>query len=135
MKLTLKLLFNSGIIATVLQRCLKKQVSLGVNAVYASLLLPVLSHSGLFPWSEILNCYWYSTHMSIFQKGKEPKSAAYIFYSPWILILSRLFFILDVFDGHLLGSTDSQVKEKSTMKAIFANLLPGNSYNPIPFPL
>ncbi|XP_061042927.1 1-phosphatidylinositol 3-phosphate 5-kinase isoform X4 [Eubalaena glacialis] len=40
----------------------------------------------------------------------------------------------DVFDGHLLGSADSQVKEKSTMKAIFANLLPGNSYNPIPFP-
>ncbi|XP_075386553.1 1-phosphatidylinositol 3-phosphate 5-kinase isoform X3 [Tenrec ecaudatus] len=40
----------------------------------------------------------------------------------------------DVFDGHLLGSTDSQVKEKSTMKAIFANLLPGSSYNPIPFP-
>ncbi|XP_064142811.1 1-phosphatidylinositol 3-phosphate 5-kinase isoform X11 [Loxodonta africana] len=40
----------------------------------------------------------------------------------------------DVFDGHLLGSTDSQVKEKSTMKTIFANLLPGNSYNPIPFP-
>ncbi|XP_037704430.1 1-phosphatidylinositol 3-phosphate 5-kinase isoform X5 [Choloepus didactylus] len=40
----------------------------------------------------------------------------------------------DVFDGHLLGSTDSQVKEKSTMKAIFANLLPGNNYNPIPFP-
>ncbi|XP_056662968.1 1-phosphatidylinositol 3-phosphate 5-kinase isoform X4 [Monodelphis domestica] len=40
----------------------------------------------------------------------------------------------DVFDGHLLGSSDSQVKEKSTMKAIFANLLPGNSYNPIPFP-
>nr|XP_046260042.1 1-phosphatidylinositol 3-phosphate 5-kinase isoform X2 [Scatophagus argus] len=40
----------------------------------------------------------------------------------------------DVFDGHLLGSTDSQVKEKSTMKAILANLLPGNSYNPIPFP-
>ncbi|ELW72694.1 1-phosphatidylinositol-3-phosphate 5-kinase [Tupaia chinensis] len=40
----------------------------------------------------------------------------------------------DVFDGHLLGSTDSQVKEKSTMKAIFANFLPGNSYNPIPFP-
>ncbi|KAM6152418.1 1-phosphatidylinositol 3-phosphate 5-kinase isoform 2-T2 [Erethizon dorsatum] len=40
----------------------------------------------------------------------------------------------DVFDGHSLGSTDSQVKEKSTMKAIFANLLPGNSYNPIPFP-
>ncbi|XP_041119018.1 1-phosphatidylinositol 3-phosphate 5-kinase-like isoform X2 [Polyodon spathula] len=40
----------------------------------------------------------------------------------------------DVFDGHLLGSTDGQVKEKSTMKAIFANLLPGNSYNPIPFP-
>ncbi|XP_028924164.1 1-phosphatidylinositol 3-phosphate 5-kinase isoform X2 [Ornithorhynchus anatinus] len=40
----------------------------------------------------------------------------------------------DVFDGYLLGSTDSQVKEKSTMKAIFANLLPGNSYNPIPFP-
>ncbi|XP_075036346.1 1-phosphatidylinositol 3-phosphate 5-kinase isoform X3 [Mixophyes fleayi] len=40
----------------------------------------------------------------------------------------------DVFDGHLLGSTDSQVKEKSTMKAIFANLLPGNSYNPIPLP-
>ncbi|NP_001362234.1 1-phosphatidylinositol 3-phosphate 5-kinase [Xenopus tropicalis] len=37
----------------------------------------------------------------------------------------------DVFDGHLLGSTDSQVKEKSTMKTIFANLLPGNSYNPI----
>ncbi|XP_025944743.1 1-phosphatidylinositol 3-phosphate 5-kinase isoform X5 [Apteryx rowi] len=41
----------------------------------------------------------------------------------------------DVFDGHSLGSTDSQVKEKSTMKAILANLLPGNSYNPIPFPL
>uniref|UniRef100_A0A8C5PUL5 1-phosphatidylinositol 3-phosphate 5-kinase n=1 Tax=Leptobrachium leishanense TaxID=445787 RepID=A0A8C5PUL5_9ANUR len=40
----------------------------------------------------------------------------------------------DVFDGHLLGSTDSQVKEKSTMKAILANLLPGNSYNPIPLP-
>ncbi|KAJ7345305.1 hypothetical protein JRQ81_001255 [Phrynocephalus forsythii] len=40
----------------------------------------------------------------------------------------------DVFDGHLLGSTDSQVKEKSTMKAILANLLPGNSYNPISSP-
>ncbi|XP_078407853.1 1-phosphatidylinositol 3-phosphate 5-kinase isoform X3 [Cetorhinus maximus] len=40
----------------------------------------------------------------------------------------------DVYDGHLLGSTDSQVKEKSTMKAIFANLLPGSSYNSIPFP-
>ncbi|XP_050772031.1 1-phosphatidylinositol 3-phosphate 5-kinase isoform X1 [Gopherus flavomarginatus] len=40
----------------------------------------------------------------------------------------------DIFDGHSLGSTDSQVKEKSTMKAILANLLPGNSYNPIPFP-
>ncbi|KAJ8352896.1 hypothetical protein SKAU_G00243720 [Synaphobranchus kaupii] len=40
----------------------------------------------------------------------------------------------DVFDGHLLGSNDSQVKEKSTMKAILATLLPGNSYNPIPFP-
>ncbi|XP_045909809.1 1-phosphatidylinositol 3-phosphate 5-kinase isoform X4 [Micropterus dolomieu] len=40
----------------------------------------------------------------------------------------------DVFDGHLLGSLDSQVKEKSTMKAILANFLPGNSYNPIPFP-
>ncbi|XP_053327656.1 1-phosphatidylinositol 3-phosphate 5-kinase [Spea bombifrons] len=40
----------------------------------------------------------------------------------------------DVFDGHLLGSTDSQVKEKSTMKAILANLLPGNSYSPIPLP-
>ncbi|NXX45080.1 FYV1 kinase, partial [Tricholaema leucomelas] len=40
----------------------------------------------------------------------------------------------DVFDGHSLGSTDSQVKEKSTMKAILANFLPGNSYNPIPFP-
>lgn len=45
------------------------------------------------------------------------------------------FFILDVFDGHLMGSMDSQVKEKSTMKAILANLLPGNSYNPIPTPL
>ncbi|XP_066544342.1 1-phosphatidylinositol 3-phosphate 5-kinase isoform X2 [Amia ocellicauda] len=40
----------------------------------------------------------------------------------------------DVFDGHQLGSSDSQVKEKSTMKAILANLLPGNSYNPIPLP-
>ncbi|XP_060113445.1 1-phosphatidylinositol 3-phosphate 5-kinase [Heteronotia binoei] len=40
----------------------------------------------------------------------------------------------DPFDGHLLGSSDSQVKEKSTMKAILANLLPGNSYNPIPSP-
>ncbi|XP_062390318.1 1-phosphatidylinositol 3-phosphate 5-kinase isoform X4 [Sardina pilchardus] len=40
----------------------------------------------------------------------------------------------DVFDGHQLGSSDSQVKEKSTMKTILANLLPGNSYNPIPFP-
>ncbi|NWZ19493.1 FYV1 kinase, partial [Asarcornis scutulata] len=40
----------------------------------------------------------------------------------------------DVFDGHSLGSADSQVKEKSTMKAILANLLPGNNYNPIPFP-
>ncbi|NXU79255.1 FYV1 kinase, partial [Oreotrochilus melanogaster] len=41
----------------------------------------------------------------------------------------------EVFDGHSLGSTDSQVKEKSTMKAILANFLPGNNYNPIPFPL
>ncbi|TRY88213.1 hypothetical protein DNTS_026902 [Danionella cerebrum] len=41
----------------------------------------------------------------------------------------------DQFDGHLLGSSDSQVKEKSTMKTILANFLPGNSYNPIPFPL
>uniref|UniRef100_A0A8C4J0B8 1-phosphatidylinositol 3-phosphate 5-kinase n=1 Tax=Dicentrarchus labrax TaxID=13489 RepID=A0A8C4J0B8_DICLA len=41
---------------------------------------------------------------------------------------------VNVFDGHLLGSTDSQVKEKSTMKAILANFLPGNSYNSIPFP-
>lgn len=40
----------------------------------------------------------------------------------------------DVFDSHLLGSTDSQVKEKSTMKAILANFLPGNSYSPIPLP-
>ncbi|NXX35470.1 FYV1 kinase, partial [Nicator chloris] len=40
----------------------------------------------------------------------------------------------DMFDGHSLGSTDSQVKEKSTMKAILANFLPGNNYNPIPFP-
>uniref|UniRef100_A0A8C2A1F5 1-phosphatidylinositol 3-phosphate 5-kinase n=1 Tax=Cyprinus carpio TaxID=7962 RepID=A0A8C2A1F5_CYPCA len=40
----------------------------------------------------------------------------------------------DMFDGHLLGSSDSQVKEKSTMKTILANLLPGNSYNPIPLP-
>uniref|UniRef100_A0A8C1C4L2 1-phosphatidylinositol 3-phosphate 5-kinase n=1 Tax=Cyprinus carpio carpio TaxID=630221 RepID=A0A8C1C4L2_CYPCA len=40
----------------------------------------------------------------------------------------------DMFDGHLLGSNDSQVKEKSTMKTILANLLPGNSYNPIPLP-
>ncbi|XP_029937303.1 1-phosphatidylinositol 3-phosphate 5-kinase isoform X2 [Myripristis murdjan] len=40
----------------------------------------------------------------------------------------------DVFDGHLLGSSDNQVKEKSTMKAILANFLPGNSYNPIPLP-
>uniref|UniRef100_A0A1A7YJS6 1-phosphatidylinositol 3-phosphate 5-kinase n=1 Tax=Iconisemion striatum TaxID=60296 RepID=A0A1A7YJS6_9TELE len=40
----------------------------------------------------------------------------------------------EVFDGHLLGSTDCQVKEKSTMKAILANFLPGISYNPIPFP-
>nr|XP_023661863.1 1-phosphatidylinositol 3-phosphate 5-kinase isoform X1 [Paramormyrops kingsleyae] len=39
-----------------------------------------------------------------------------------------------LFDGHLLGSNDSQVKEKSTMKTILANLLPGSSYNPIPFP-
>ncbi|XP_072902930.1 1-phosphatidylinositol 3-phosphate 5-kinase isoform X2 [Hemitrygon akajei] len=43
-------------------------------------------------------------------------------------------YVDDVYDGHLLGSIDSQVKEKSTMKAIFANLLPGSSYNPIPFP-
>ncbi|XP_062907916.1 1-phosphatidylinositol 3-phosphate 5-kinase isoform X2 [Mobula hypostoma] len=43
-------------------------------------------------------------------------------------------YVDDVYDGHLLGSSDSQVKEKSTMKAIFANLLPGCSYNPIPFP-
>ncbi|XP_072117634.1 1-phosphatidylinositol 3-phosphate 5-kinase isoform X3 [Mobula birostris] len=43
-------------------------------------------------------------------------------------------YVDDVYDGHLLGSSDSQVKEKSTMKAIFANLLPGSSYNPIPFP-
>uniref|UniRef100_A0A3Q3LXD3 1-phosphatidylinositol 3-phosphate 5-kinase n=1 Tax=Mastacembelus armatus TaxID=205130 RepID=A0A3Q3LXD3_9TELE len=45
-----------------------------------------------------------------------------------------VFLCSDVFDGHLLGSTDSQVKEKSTMKAILANFLPGNSYNPIPIP-
>lgn len=44
-------------------------------------------------------------------------------------------FVLDVFEGHLQGSIDSQVKEKSTMKAILANFLPGNSYNSIPFPL
>ena len=43
--------------------------------------------------------------------------------------------VSDVFDGHLLGSAVSQVTEKSTMKAILANLLPGNSYNGIPFPL
>lgn len=48
---------------------------------------------------------------------------------------TELISVSDVFDGHSLGSTDSQVKEKSTMKAILANLLPGNNYNPIPFPL
>uniref|UniRef100_A0A673GWK5 1-phosphatidylinositol 3-phosphate 5-kinase n=1 Tax=Sinocyclocheilus rhinocerous TaxID=307959 RepID=A0A673GWK5_9TELE len=42
--------------------------------------------------------------------------------------------VSDMFEGHLLGSNDSQVKEKSTMKTILANLLPGNSYNPIPLP-
>uniref|UniRef100_A0A669QB07 1-phosphatidylinositol 3-phosphate 5-kinase n=1 Tax=Phasianus colchicus TaxID=9054 RepID=A0A669QB07_PHACC len=47
---------------------------------------------------------------------------------------TELISVSDVFDGHSLGSTDSQVKEKSTMKAILANLLPGNNYNPIPFP-
>ncbi|XP_053536660.1 1-phosphatidylinositol 3-phosphate 5-kinase isoform X2 [Ictalurus punctatus] len=40
----------------------------------------------------------------------------------------------EVFDSHLQGSNDSQVKEKTTMKTILANLLPGNSYNPIPLP-
>ncbi|XP_026803770.1 1-phosphatidylinositol 3-phosphate 5-kinase isoform X12 [Pangasianodon hypophthalmus] len=40
----------------------------------------------------------------------------------------------EVFDSHLQGSSDSQVKEKTTMKTILANLLPGNSYNPIPLP-
>ncbi|XP_052647249.1 1-phosphatidylinositol 3-phosphate 5-kinase isoform X12 [Harpia harpyja] len=48
---------------------------------------------------------------------------------------SEVISVPDVFDGHSLGSTDSQVKEKSTMKAILANFLPGNNYNPIPFPL
>uniref|UniRef100_W5K407 1-phosphatidylinositol 3-phosphate 5-kinase n=1 Tax=Astyanax mexicanus TaxID=7994 RepID=W5K407_ASTMX len=49
-------------------------------------------------------------------------------------IACYLYFSLYVFDGHLLGSNDSQVKEKTTMKTILANLLPGNSYNPIPLP-
>ncbi|XP_060785498.1 1-phosphatidylinositol 3-phosphate 5-kinase isoform X2 [Neoarius graeffei] len=40
----------------------------------------------------------------------------------------------EVFDSHLQGSSDSQVKEKTTMKTILANLLPGNSYNPILLP-
>ncbi|XP_046701908.1 1-phosphatidylinositol 3-phosphate 5-kinase isoform X9 [Silurus meridionalis] len=40
----------------------------------------------------------------------------------------------EVFDSHLQGSNDSQVKEKTTMKTILANLLPGNSYSPIPLP-
>ncbi|KAK2850255.1 hypothetical protein Q7C36_009038 [Tachysurus vachellii] len=40
----------------------------------------------------------------------------------------------EVFDSHLQGSIDSQVKEKTTMKTILANLLPGNSYNAIPLP-
>lgn len=44
-------------------------------------------------------------------------------------------FLSEVFDSHLQGSSDSQVKEKTTMKTILANLLPGNSYNPIPLPL
>uniref|UniRef100_A0A6Q2YLJ5 1-phosphatidylinositol 3-phosphate 5-kinase n=1 Tax=Esox lucius TaxID=8010 RepID=A0A6Q2YLJ5_ESOLU len=58
---------------------------------------------------------------------------------PWYRTVTKVYFSClccssDVFDGHLLASSDSQVKEKSTMKAILANLLPGNSYNPIPFP-
>lgn len=46
-----------------------------------------------------------------------------------------LVLLSEVFDSHLQGSIDSQVKEKTTMKTILANLLPGNSYNPIPLPL
>uniref|UniRef100_A0A6Q2X938 1-phosphatidylinositol 3-phosphate 5-kinase n=1 Tax=Esox lucius TaxID=8010 RepID=A0A6Q2X938_ESOLU len=61
--------------------------------------------------------------------GSEPLSSGPSFPDQDSVSISE-----DVFDGHLLASSDSQVKEKSTMKAILANLLPGNSYNPIPFP-
>uniref|UniRef100_A0A8C1Z8N4 1-phosphatidylinositol 3-phosphate 5-kinase n=1 Tax=Cyprinus carpio TaxID=7962 RepID=A0A8C1Z8N4_CYPCA len=60
-------------------------------------------------------------------------SKSHIIIPPDLLSLF-ISYCLDMFDGHLLGSNDSQVKEKSTMKTILANLLPGNSYNPIPFP-
>ncbi|XP_078714192.1 1-phosphatidylinositol 3-phosphate 5-kinase isoform X1 [Lampetra fluviatilis] len=40
----------------------------------------------------------------------------------------------DVVDGFFGTSQEAQFKEKSTMKAIIATLLPGISYNPIPLP-
>ncbi|KAJ8012594.1 hypothetical protein DPEC_G00044490 [Dallia pectoralis] len=63
------------------------------------------------------------------ETGSEPLSSGPSFPDQDSVSISE-----DVFDGHLLASSDSQVKEKSTMKAILANLLPGNSYNSIPFP-
>ncbi|XP_013887897.1 1-phosphatidylinositol 3-phosphate 5-kinase isoform X2 [Austrofundulus limnaeus] len=70
-----------------------------------------------------------SSQLSPGDLGAETVSAGPSFSEPDSVSIPE-----DVFDGHLLGSTDSQVKEKSTMKAILANFLPGNSYNHIPFP-
>ncbi len=81
----------------------------------------VFSWSGLRRWT-------YFRHFLVFEITHN--------HPTWFISSSLdFFYCLDMFDGHLLGSNDSQVKEKSTMKTILANLLPGNSYNPIPFPL
>uniref|UniRef100_A0A3Q4HET2 1-phosphatidylinositol 3-phosphate 5-kinase n=1 Tax=Neolamprologus brichardi TaxID=32507 RepID=A0A3Q4HET2_NEOBR len=76
-----------------------------------------------------------SRTLSACQKVRTPPLIFIVFRAPLpLLYMPCACSLSDVFDGHLLGSTDSQVKEKSTMKAILANFLPGNSYNPIPFP-
>lgn len=77
-----------------------------------------------------------SRTLSACQKVRTPPLIFIVFRAPLpLLYMPCACSLSDVFDGHLVGSTDSQVKEKSTMKAILANFLPGNSYNPIPFPL
>uniref|UniRef100_A0A3B4G9P8 1-phosphatidylinositol 3-phosphate 5-kinase n=1 Tax=Pundamilia nyererei TaxID=303518 RepID=A0A3B4G9P8_9CICH len=76
-----------------------------------------------------------SRTLSACQKVRTPPLIFIVFRAPLpLLYMPCACSLSDVFEGHLLGSTDSQVKEKSTMKAILANFLPGNSYNPIPFP-